>query len=69
MNEVKPTLIYNSTGESGNIFWILAMVDKLLGRQKGKEVFNEVQTNATSYEQALKIIGKYVELVDSPNVK
>lgn len=69
MNEVKPTLIYNSTGESGNIFWILAMVDKLLGRQKGKEVFNEVQTNANSYEQALNIIGKYVELVDSPNVK
>lgn len=69
MNKVKPTLIYNSTGESGNIFWIIAMVHKLLGNEKGKEIFNEVKNNANSYEQALKIIGKYVELVDSPNVK
>lgn len=69
MNKVKPTLVYNSIGESGNIFWIIAMVHKLLGNEKGKEIFNEVKTIANSYEQALKIIGKYVELVDSPEAK
>lgn len=69
MTKAKPMLVFNSVGETGNIFWIIGALYNLVGKAKGKEIYNEIQQTAKSYDQALEIIGKYVELVDSPNAE
>jgi hypothetical protein len=64
----KPILTYDSRGESGNIFWILAQVRRILQRERRLEEYNGLQDRvfrATSYEKALEEIGKVVELVDT----
>lgn len=69
MTKTKPVLVFNSVGETGNIFWIIGALYNLVEKTKGREIYNEIQQNAKSYDQALEIIGKYVELIDSPNAK
>lgn len=63
----KPILHFQSRHESGNIYWILAEARKVM--QKGRRIteyndmWQQVQ-NSGSYEEALKIIGQHVRLVD-----
>ena len=63
----KPELIYDSRGESGNIFWILGQAQRLMKRNgriaEWKDIWERVQS-AGSYEEALAIIGEEVTLKD-----
>ena len=71
----KPILEYDSRGESGNIFWILGMLLKVM-RQNNKGTPWEITKGrheaivkrvmaAGSYKEALEIIGEEVELKDT----
>lgn len=64
----KPTIHYNSQGESGNIFWILRAIYENCKREGvNPTVYKEMQERvfaAGSYEEALAIIGEKVNLVD-----
>lgn len=63
----KPTINFDSRGPSGNIFHILGMVRNALSKQRRITDYNKcwerVQASH-SYEEALKIIREYVELID-----
>ena len=59
----KKTVYFDRNGESGNIFYILSMVYKTIGKEKGNECWAKVQ-NCKSYEEALDIIEEYVHLED-----
>lgn len=64
----KPELIYNSRGESGNIFWILGQVRRLLREQNQITAYNELWKrvqSADSYNDALQLIGEEVTLIDT----
>ncbi len=63
MNKV---IQFDRNGETGNIFYILGQANKVL-RQQGRgndsiEMFERVKQG--DYENALKVIGEYVELQD-----
>jgi len=62
MAKPKATLI----GENGNVFNLMAIASKSLRRagmnDKAKEMQTKITTTAKSYEEALSIIGKYVEI-------
>ena len=64
----KPTIHYNSQGESGNIFWILRAIYEEYKREGiAPTIFKEMQERvfaAGSYEEALAIIGEKVTLID-----
>ena len=58
---------FDKNGETGNIFWILgASYSELLKKGKRSEAIemNDRVLSSGSYEEALKIIGEYVELED-----
>ena len=64
----KPELIYDSRGESGNIFWILGQVRRILQKQRQIDAYNELWERVQhtgSYEEALKIISDEVTLIDT----
>ena len=71
----KPILEYDSRGESGNIFWILGMLLKIMRHNnkgtpweitKGRhEAIVKRVMSAGSYKEALEIIGEEVELKDT----
>ncbi len=64
----KPVLIYDSRGESGNIFWILGQAKRLLREQNRLAAYNELWErvqSAGSYSEALKLIGEEVTLIDT----
>lgn len=63
---------FNSRGESGNIFFILGRVRRLMQEQRRISEYNdmwEAVHNSESYEDALKIIGQHVSLYDSATGK
>ena len=71
----KPELIYDSRGESGNIFWILGELLKIMRhnnkgtpwevtKKRHEEICKRV-FGSKSYEDALAIIGEEVTLVDT----
>ena len=63
----KPELIYDSRGESGNIFWILGQVRRILQQQRRITAYNELWERvqrAGSYKEALDIIVEEVTLID-----
>lgn len=64
----KLTIHYNSQGESGNIFWILREIYEACKREGiAPTTFKEMQERAfaaDSYDEALAIIGKKVNLID-----
>lgn len=66
------TIHFNSRAESGNIFYILARVRDVMRRDRRiteyNDMWQEVQ-NSGSYEDALKIIGKHVALIDDATRK
>lgn len=58
-------VIFNRTAPSGNIFYILGMAYSGLmkmGKQEEAQKMNDRVMESGSYEEALKIIGEYVEL-------
>lgn len=64
----KPELIYDSRGDSGNIFWILGQVRRILQKQRRIDAYNKLWErvqHAGSYEEALEIIGTEVTLIDT----
>jgi hypothetical protein len=68
MKTKKPTVRFNSRGESGNIFAILVLVEMELKANCEKEVeFTAVKervTRSRSYAEALAVIRKKVNLID-----
>lgn len=63
----KPIVNFDSQGPSGNIFYILGLVRESLRKQRRiidyNECWEKVQASG-SYEEALRIIREYVELID-----
>ena len=66
----KPTIIFDSLGPSGNIFQILTLVHEKM-KQYPREIadsYFDCHTRVIeshSYEEALKIIREYVNLIDT----
>ena len=63
----KPTVIFNRSKESGNIFAILSKVREELRKQRRISEFNELWDKiqgCKSYEEALEHIRKVVDLVE-----
>ncbi len=68
----KPIVEYNSKGASGNIYYILGLVQKALRKQQRINDYNELRDKvfeSKSYEQALREISKYVDLVDMGEIE
>lgn len=64
---MKPVVYFQSKGESGNIYYILGMVQRELRKQRKINDFNELRDrvyNSHSYEEALSVIREYVDLID-----
>ena len=63
----KPTVKFNRTKESGNIFYILCKVREEFRKQRRISEFNELWDkiqSCKSYEEALEHIRKVVDLVE-----
>ena len=63
----KPAVHFRSSGESGNIYAILAKVSSYLYKQKRIWEYNELRDKVYTcgnYEAALNAIRVYVDLVD-----
>lgn len=63
----KPELRYDSRGETGNIYWILGELSRIMRSQNQISVYNEIRDRvfkAQSYQEALEIIGEVVTLID-----
>ena len=61
----KPIVEYDPHGHSGNIYWILGEVSKIMRKQRRIIAFNDLRDRvfaAQSYEEALEIIGEEVTL-------
>jgi len=66
MKHKKPVVEYDPYGHSGNIYWILGEVSRIMRGQRRYTAFNELRDRvfeAQSYEEALAIIGQEVTLV------
>ena len=67
MEKVKGKVEFHSCGASGNIFQLLAMCQGVLRRQNRIIDYNTMRDSvfeSESYEDALKVIAEYVELID-----
>ena len=65
-------IVFNSRGSSGNIFAVLGSAIKVLREEKRFEDCNEVRERVFqcgSYEEALNVIGSYVQLYDKASKK
>lgn len=63
----KAEIHFHSCGPSGNVYAIMSMVRDQMRREHRPTDWNnayERVMNAHSYEEALKILGELVELVD-----
>lgn len=63
----KPTITYDRSGPSGNIYAILGAVSQALRKQRRYTDFNTLRDRvfeAKTYEEALQIIGETVNLVE-----
>lgn len=63
----KPLISYDSRGASGNIYWIIGMVQRVLRREGRDSEYTEMWERVQkthSYKEALEVIGEYVTLVD-----
>ena len=63
----KPTIIYDSRGETGNIYYLIGQLQQLMRQQRRYTDFNNLRDRifeSSSYEEALAIIGEEAELVD-----
>lgn len=69
MDKLKVT--FDRRGPSGNIYYILGMAQTVMKKQRRYTDFNTMRDRvfeSKSYEDALTIIGEYVELIDVTNV-
>ena len=63
----RPTIYFDRSGPSGNIYAILGAVSQELRKQRRYTEFNNLRDRvfeAKSYEEALQIIGETVDLVE-----
>ena len=63
----RPTIIYDSRGETGNIYYLIGQLQQIMRKQRRYTDFNNLRDRifeSSSYEDALAIIGEEVELVD-----
>ena len=63
----RPTIIYDSRGETGNIYYLIGQLQQIMRKQRRYTDFNNLRYRifeSGSYEEALAIIGEEVELVD-----
>ena len=63
----KPTITYDRSGPSGNIYAILGAVSQALRKQRRYTDFNTLRDRVfevKTYEEALQIIGETVNLVE-----
>lgn len=66
MKQEKPIIEYDPYGHTGNIFWILGEVSKIMRKQCRIIDYNDLRDRvfeAQSYEEALAIISEEVTLV------
>lgn len=64
---MKPEIRYNPRGETGNIFWIMSQLRKVMREQRRIDAFNQIWDRvqqSKSYEEALKIISEEAELIE-----
>lgn len=65
--KTKPKIEFHSSGESGNIHWVLAKLRDALRKQRRiidyNEAWERVQKSG-SYTEALAIIREYADLTD-----
>lgn len=64
---MKSVIYFKSQGQSGNIYYILGMVQRELRKQRRINDFNELRDkvyNSKSYDEALSVIREYVDLID-----
>lgn len=62
----KPMIFFSREAESGNIFYILGMVQKAMRKQNRIDAFNSLRDRvfaSGSYEEALRILREEVDLV------
>ena len=67
MKNKKPTVRYCRTDETGNIFDIVSRAVRELNNAGKQEQARELKVKvweATDYEEALKLINEYVDLVE-----
>ena len=63
----RPTIIYDSRGETGNIYYLIGQLQQIMRKQRRYTDFNDLRDRifeSGSYEDALAIIREEVELVD-----
>ena len=63
----RPTIIYDSRGETGNIYYLIGQLQQIMRKQRRYTDFNNLRDRifeSGSYEEALAIIGEEAELVD-----
>lgn len=69
---MKPVEIhFRSTGSSGNIFFLLGIVQTAMRKQRRISAYNELRDrvlDAPSYSNALSIIREYVNLIDNDGI-
>ena len=66
MKKEMPDIEYDTCSHSGNIYWILGEVSKLMRKQRRYTDFNNLRDRvfeAQSYEEAMEIIGEEVTLI------
>lgn len=62
----KPTIYFSKEAESGNIFYLLGMVQKAMRKQNRLDAFNSLRDRvfaSGSYEEALRILREEADLV------
>lgn len=62
----KPTIYFSKEAESGNIFYLLGMVQKAMRKQNRLDDFNSLRERvfaSGSYEEALRILREEADLV------
>ena len=62
----KPTIYFSKEAESGNIFYLLGMVQKAMRKQDRLDAFNSLRDRvfaSGSYEEALRILREEADLV------
>ena len=63
----KPVIRYDSRGRTGNIYWILGELCQIMRKRSEIIAYNEIRDrvfDASSYEEALSIIGEKATLID-----
>ena len=63
----RPTIYFDRSGPSGNIYAILGAISQELRKQRRYTEFNNLRDRVfedESYEEALRIIGETVDLVE-----